>query len=181
MMKNPIYKITFTFFIFLFLSFPVKAQTGGTFDLSHNVIASGGGSNSTGGGFSIDGTAGQNLAGTVSVGTSSTNNQLFIRGGFWAFDQLAPTAANALIKGRIKTSDGAGIRNVLVTLSKISTGEVLQSFSSSFGYYQFSDLPVGEVYILTVKSKTFSFSPNSRIIFLSEELTDEDFIALPKE
>lgn len=168
------------FFIVL-LSAVALPQTGGTFDLSHNVIASGGGSNSTGGSFTIDGTAGQNIAGTVSAGTSSTNNQFFIRGGFWSSDQLAPTAANASIKGCIKTADGAGIRNVLITLTKISTGEILQNFSSSFGYYQFSDLPVGEVYVLTVKSKTFSFSPNSRVIFLSEDLADENFTALPKE
>lgn len=173
-------RIALTLLFLSFLPFAALAQTGGTFDLTHSVIASGGGSNSAGGGFSVDGTTGQNLAGTISVGTSPPNNQYNIRGGFWAFDPLVLTVAKVSIKGQIKNVDGAGIRNALLTLTRISTGEVRQSFSSSFGYYQFSDLTVGEVYILTVSSRTFSFSPNSRVIILLEELRGEDFTALPE-
>ena len=52
----------------LIVGYPISVlpQTGGTFDLSHSVIATGGGSNSTGGQFQVDGTAGQGFAGTVS-------------------------------------------------------------------------------------------------------------------
>jgi hypothetical protein len=63
------------------------AQTGGTFDLRHSVIAGGGESNSTGGTFNVSGTVGQNVAGTASGGAPYD-----LHGGFW-FQNLAPTAA----------------------------------------------------------------------------------------
>lgn len=92
---------------------------------------------------------------------------------------LAPTAASASISGRIKTSDGRGISKARLVLANASTGEVSHAVSSSFGYYRFNDLPVGETYILTISSKRFSFKPNTRVIALLDELTDEDFEALP--
>ncbi len=67
-------------FCIVCLALMVNAQTGGTFDLSHNVIAAGGGSVSTGGTFTIDGTIGQSLA-----GTQSTGGTFNLRGGFWPF------------------------------------------------------------------------------------------------
>src|SRR5690349_14890693 len=64
----------------------VRAQTGDNYDLSHNVIAPGGGSNSAGGGFSVDGTIGQPSAGVISTGSGFS-----VQGGFWTFQSLAPT------------------------------------------------------------------------------------------
>jgi hypothetical protein len=53
----------------VFAALSVSAQTGG-YDLSHNAIASGGGSSSAGGNLWIDGTAGQPVAGTISTNAS---------------------------------------------------------------------------------------------------------------
>lgn len=136
--------------------------------------AGGGGSQSTGGIYTVDGTIGQNLAGTVSSGGGNS-----LRGGFWAFQSLAPTAANASISGRILTFEGYGIRSVSITLTNLSTAEVRSGLSSAFGYYRFDEILVGQTYILTVNSKRFSFNPNTRVITLLDELTDEDFTALP--
>lgn len=52
-------------------------QSGGQFDLSRNVIAGGGGT-SNGGSFKLEGTVGQSVAGTTSVGGSYSGT-----GGFW--------------------------------------------------------------------------------------------------
>jgi hypothetical protein len=152
---------------------PIAAQTGGTYDLSHNVIAGGGGSQSTGGTYSVDGTAGQNLAGTVSICCGYGS-----RGGFWAFESLVPTAASASIGGRIRTIGGLGIGNVRLVLTNAATGESFQTISSPFGYYIFENVLVGKVYVLTVSSKRFSFDPNMRTISLLDEITNEDFTAL---
>src|SRR5689334_1196992 len=55
----------------------VNAQSGGSFDLSRNVIA-GGGNTSQGGGVQLSGTAGQAAAGTQTTGGPITQI-----GGFW--------------------------------------------------------------------------------------------------
>ena len=156
----------------MILSFSItlaSGQTGGAFTITQSVIASGGGQNSAGSTFSLDGTIGQALAGTQSTGGSFN-----VRGGFWAA-QFAPTAAGASISGRIKTESGKGIRNVQLTLTG-STGEIFYARSGTFGYYRFDDIPVGQSYILTVSAKRYLFAENTRIITLLDELTDIDFL-----
>lgn len=152
------------------------AQTGGTFDLSHNVLASGGGSNSAAGAFRVDGTAGQPSAGTVSVGIPAGGGPFVLRGGFWAFDQLAPTAAGVAVSGRVSMADGRGIRNATLTLTDTS-GALRTTVSGSLGYYRFEDVPAGQTYILSVSSRRFTFSSPSRVINANEEISDADFIA----
>ncbi len=174
-------KTNIVYVIFVFLSVVasqnfVQAQTGGTFDLSHNVIAGGGGSTSTGGTYIVDGTVGQPLA-----GTQSTGGAFNLRGGFWAFGSFVPTAASASITGRIRTIDGRGIRNVRLTLVNAQTGAAFYALSSSFGYYRFGQIPAGQSYILTVGAKRFTFNPNSRIITLFDDLANEDFTAEPQQ
>lgn len=152
--------------------FTVQAQTGGTFDLSHSVIASGGGSNSTSGTFNVSGTAGQPVAGTGSAGA-----QYNLRGGFW-FQNLTPTAASVSISGQVATFNGSGIRNVRVALTA-PNGSIRTTFTSSFGYYAFDDVEVGQTYILEVTSRRFSFPEPTRIVVLLEDLKGADFKAFP--
>jgi hypothetical protein len=75
-MKNP--KWLLPVFVFISTISFVSAQTGGNYQITQSVIASGGGQNSTGGNFSLDGTIGQPIAGTVSTGSSFS-----VSGGFW--------------------------------------------------------------------------------------------------
>ncbi len=153
----------------------IKGQVGGTYNLSHNVIA-GGGSRSVGAQFTVEGTAGQNLAGVLSGG-----GMYSVRGGFWAFEAFAPTAAGVSISGRVLTANGAGIRSVSLFLTNATTGETRHALSSSFGYYRFDEIAVGQTYILTVHSKRFAFEPNTIVIKVTSELTDVDFHALVAE
>jgi len=150
------------------------AQAGAPYDLSHAVIAGGGG-HSTGGTFIVDGTVGQNLAGTLSIGGGYA-----LRGGFWASPSFSPTAASVSVSGRALTAEGQGIKNVRVTLTNAVTGESFAALSSSFGYYRFEEIVVGQTYVLSVTSKRYTFDPEFRLLNLLDELTDEDFTALPK-
>jgi hypothetical protein len=54
------------------------AQTGGGYNLTWNTIAGGGSTFSTGGGYTLGGTAGQPGAGTLTGGGYT------LSGGFWA-------------------------------------------------------------------------------------------------
>jgi Carboxypeptidase regulatory-like domain len=163
-------KTKFNLIVLLF-SLSVSAQTGGTYDLSHSVIASGGGSNSTGGQFSVSGTIGQTSAGTISTGS-----QFSLRGGFWAFDSLAPTAAQVSISGKVITSNGEGIRNVRVTLTS-GNGLIRTMQTTSFGNFRFEEIAVGQTYILEVSSKKFVFANPTRVLSVQDEITDADFVA----
>ena len=89
----------------------LTAQSGGTYSISHSVIANGGGQGSTGGTFSVSGTVGQHA-----VGTTPTGGTFVAQNGFWHAD-FAPSAAEVSVSGRVTTSDGRGLRNAVVSLT----------------------------------------------------------------
>ncbi len=146
----------------------IPAQTGGTFDLSHSVIAGGGESNSTGGTFNVSGTVGQHVAGTASNGATFD-----LHGGFW-FQNLAPTAAAVSITGRVTTSNGQGIRNARVTLTA-PNGARRTAITSTFGYYAFDGVEVGHTYVLEIASKRYTFTNPTRVFSLQDHVTGMDF------
>jgi hypothetical protein len=163
-------KLVAVFFALTIVHLPltVTAQSGGQFAITQSVVAGGGGGPSTGGIFGVTGTAGQ-----ASAGVSSSNTPFGVRGGFWQND-LAPTAAGVAVSGRVMTTNGSGLRNAFVTLTN-SSGVTISVRTSTFGYYRFEDVAAGQTYIVNVKSKRFTFTP--RIIAVTDELTDVDFIA----
>lgn len=87
---------------------------------------------------------------------------------------VGPTAAGAMLSGRVLSQNGAGLRNAVVTMTD-PRGFVRRSFSSSMGYYLFEDVPTGETYVISVVSKRFQFTP--RVVTINDDLTDWDFIA----
>lgn len=151
----------------------LSAQSGGTFDLSHSVTATGGGSNSTGGTFNVSGTVGQHVAGVASNGGTFD-----LRGGFW-FQNAAPTAAAVSITGRVTTAHGNGIRSARLTLTS-PDGARQTAITSTFGYYAFDGVEVGHTYVLEIASKRYTFANPTRIFSLQDELTDMDFTSLPQ-
>ncbi|MEJ7847139.1 MAG: carboxypeptidase-like regulatory domain-containing protein [Pyrinomonadaceae bacterium] len=90
---------------------------------------------------------------------------------------LTPTAAHASISGRVTTADGRGIRNADIVLSGGSQRN-FRVLTSTFGFYRFDDLRVGETYVLTVRAKRYAFAKPTRVISLDDEVSDADFTAL---
>jgi hypothetical protein len=147
------------------------AQSGGQFAIEKSVVA-GGGQNSTGGQFSMVVTNGQTIA-----GQKTTYAAFSFHAGFWNPDQLAPTAAEVTVGGRVRTVKGNGIQNVRVTLTN-SDGESRTAFSSTFGYFRFTDVPAGATYVLTVFAKRYSFGEPSQVLTVVENIDDIVFVAL---
>jgi CHRD domain/Carboxypeptidase regulatory-like domain len=83
---------------------------------------------------------------------------------------LAPTAANANIRGRLLTPTGRGLMNAYVVLTNTNTGEVRYARSTSLGYFNFQDLATGNFYVVEVQSKRYQF--NSQSFTLDENLDD---------
>jgi hypothetical protein len=67
----------------LLAAVPVLAQSGAGYDLSWSTVDGGGGTSSTGGGYSLAGTAGQPDAGVMDGGVYS------LGGGFWGGGAVA--------------------------------------------------------------------------------------------
>jgi Carboxypeptidase regulatory-like domain len=83
---------------------------------------------------------------------------------------LAPTAADASIRGRLLTPTGRGLSNAFVTLTDTNSGEVRRVRSTSLGYFNFRDLESGDFYILSVQSKRYTFE--NRSFTLNDNIDD---------
>jgi hypothetical protein len=175
-MKNIIWLFTI-----LFLATTVKAQekaaatagivaSGGQFTLEKTVLA-GGGLNKQTAPLTENATAGQTVA-----GLRSTAGQFSLYSGFWTPDNLSPTAAAAVVGGRILTAGGQGIRSVQVTIT-FPSGEIRSTVSSAFGYYRFAEIPVGHTYVVTISAKKYRFAIDSQVREVRDDLQDLDFIA----
>jgi CSLREA domain-containing protein len=88
---------------------------------------------------------------------------------------LAPTAANVSISGRVITPNGRGINRTMVTITN-QNGEVKTSVTNSFGFYRFSEIESGQTYIIQAISKRYLFSP--QVIVVNETLENFDFTAM---
>ena len=162
--------------IFCAVATTVTAQvaTGGNYTLNQSVIASGGGQNSIGGNFSVDGTIGQAVAGKI-----SSNSPFVVNGGFFTSNQLTATAANVTIEGRVRTESGAGIRNVQIMLTE-SDGTIRTVSSGSFGNCRFSGVAAGQIVILSIYAKKFGFDQPTQILNLTEDIAGIEFVAFER-
>jgi Carboxypeptidase regulatory-like domain len=154
----------------------VNAQiaSSGNYTLTQTAIANGGASGisaSLGGNYSIEGTIGQSAAGT--------NQQVAVynfKPGFWTTQPLVPTAASVSLSGKVTTIDGSGIRNVLVTLTQ-SDGTTRTVLTASFGYFRFDEIEAGQIVIINVRSKRFTFIPPTLILNTTENSNEINFVA----
>ena len=165
------FKLTIVVALLTVFGMNVQAQSGGSFAITESVIASGGGQQTTGGAFSLDGTVGQPTAGDV-----IRRNPFALTSGFWNFTALAPTAASVTVGGRVKTADGRGIPNAEITIMSLD-GSTRLARSSSFGYYQFDGIVVGQTYIVSIAAKWLTFAQSTIAVGVVDEISDLDFVA----
>lgn len=90
--------------------------------------------------------------------------------------QMAQTAADVSVSGRITTAKGGGISRVNITMTG-SNGETRTALSNPFGYYSFSDVPVGDTYIFSVSHKQYNFNQSTQVRLILAETNDVNFAA----
>jgi hypothetical protein len=95
-----------------------------------------------------------------------------IQGG-WGLELLPATAAGVEVSGRVTTPDGRGLRNAIVSMVD-SQGIVRTATTSSFGYYSFEEVEVGQSFVVSVNSRRYRFAP--RVIQVFDTLADVDFV-----
>ncbi|MCD9188450.1 MAG: carboxypeptidase-like regulatory domain-containing protein [Pyrinomonadaceae bacterium] len=82
------------------------------------------------------------------------------------------------ISGRVLTADGQGIRNIAVTISGGGLASPITVTTGAFGNYRFDNILSGQTYTISVSGKRYSFSPSSRSVTPSGEVTNENFTAV---
>ncbi len=133
------------------LSYTFNATAGQSFTIVVHEVTSGGGT-------------GVNY--TLTVGGAPTT----------ACNALAPTAADAIVAGRITTAKGRGLANAGVTLTDSQGGQRAVT-TNQLGYFGFYNIDSGENYIVSVSAKNYQF--NSQVITVNSDITDLNLVALP--
>jgi hypothetical protein len=82
---------------------------------------------------------------------------------------LVTTAATTSISGRV-----LGRTKATVRLTK-ANGEIRTVRTSTFGYYRFDNLPIGETYIVQPFAKGVNFSPSNLVFNLDDVVENADF------
>jgi hypothetical protein len=87
---------------------------------------------------------------------------------------LGPTAGGAVVSGYVLTPSGAGISRALITLTDLN-GETRFTVTNQFGAYSFEDVPVGEVYVLTVYHNRYFFRQQTLVVNVGDNVSDCNF------
>ena len=168
-------RFTIKMFIAVLFCATIQAQTGGNFTVTQSVIAGGGTSADAGNMFSVTGAIGQSIV------DASGNGAFSVKSGFFtAPAPLAPTAAAVSVSGRVLTSDGRGIRNVVLIMTD-SSGAPRTTTSTEFGFYRFDNVVAGETYIITAHGKRFSFIQPTRVLNVNNDTDDVNFVGNPTQ
>lgn len=93
---------------------------------------------------------------------------------------LAPTAASVSLGGRVVKSDGRGISNAVVTIRGGGLQDSMVTITNPLGYYRFKNIPAGQIYFVTVRSKRFINNEQTEAITLYDDLLDLNFIVKPQ-
>ncbi|MEJ7623012.1 MAG: carboxypeptidase regulatory-like domain-containing protein [Pyrinomonadaceae bacterium] len=79
------------------------------------------------------------------------------------------------VSGRVTTPGGQGLRNAVVMIAD-SLGTRRLATTSSFGFYTFESVSLGESYTISVSSRRYRFS--ARVTQVNGDLANVDFIGL---
>ncbi len=90
----------------------------------------------------------------------------------------APLAANVSVGGRVTLSDGRGVANARVVLTE-ANGTMHLALTGRRGFYNFGEIPDGQSVIVSVGSRRFTFSQPVRVVSLTDNIADLDFVANP--
>ncbi|HEY8562442.1 MAG TPA: LamG-like jellyroll fold domain-containing protein [Pyrinomonadaceae bacterium] len=116
---------------------------------------------------------------TAAAGTSPnlcTDDLSSLAGAFAIVQSLAPTAARVSISGRVLDGGGNGIGGATVTLTD-SQGASVSVRTSSFGNYAFPNVAAGEIYVVGVSARRYTFTVSTRALNVEDAVENVDFTA----
>lgn len=68
------------------------------------------------------------------------------------------------INGRVVSIGGRGIRRATVKVINLTTLDAQTRVTNDFGYFKFNNLPILDLYLVTVSSKQYSFTFSNQLV-----------------
>lgn len=87
--------------------------------------------------------------------------------------------STATLSGRVIQASGRGVTYALVTLSGGGLPAPQRTRTDRLGNYAFPNLSTGQTYTVSVSQPRFNFTPTSRTIALTGNVTDANFVGNP--
>ncbi|MEP6849943.1 MAG: hypothetical protein ABI999_13885 [Acidobacteriota bacterium] len=111
----------------------------------------------------------------VRTGTGTNDDALAIDD--FSISLMPPTAAGVSISGRLFSAKGGSWFSSLRTTVTLSdtAGNIRTAQVDPFGFYTFADVPAGQAYVLSVRSKRSQFSP--RVVTVDDQISDLNLTA----
>lgn len=122
------------------------------------------------------GTVGLNFVSFAGLNTAPTNTLPFA-GQVYTVNVV--TAATANVEGRVLTANGAGIPNARVQMID-GSGTSRTANTNPFGYYRFREVATGEVCVLNVTHKSYTFASPSQVLQVTGDIQSANFTAQPR-
>ena len=116
------------------------------------------------------------MAGTYSLFVKATDSDGAAGVQQYTMQIFSPTAASVTVSGRVLMPDGRGLRNVRVTLTD-QNGYARTVITGARGAYHFAEVAVGELDVITVLSKSYSYAPQA--VYVTGEINELNFTASP--
>jgi subtilisin family serine protease len=91
-----------------------------------------------------------------------------------------PTAGGAFVAGSVIDSEGRALKNVRVTLLNADGSGMRTALTNLFGFYHFEEVEVGNLYILSIQSKRYTFENSPLVFTLGENYTATSFVGIPR-
>lgn len=88
---------------------------------------------------------------------------------------LGTTAAPVSVSGRVTDEDGRGIGRAMVMIQNLNTEETRTVITNWSGNYRFKDLPVGDLYVVTITNKRGGFNRQTRSLVLNSDEENLNF------
>ncbi len=88
-----------------------------------------------------------------------------------------PTAAQVSAGGRVLTNDGNGVPNASVSFFNTNTLETVYARTNQFGYFSVDGLGAGDIFIVSVGHKQYTFSNQPQAIRITESVKGIVFYA----
>ncbi|MEQ1922207.1 MAG: M36 family metallopeptidase [Pyrinomonadaceae bacterium] len=107
------------------------------------------------------------------------DSSVTVAGGGWNVDtisfagnyQCIVTAAGVDISGRVFARGGRGLRGAVVTLTD-QNGVIRNTVTGTLGFYHFTDVAPGGTYVISIRSRRFSYSP--QVVQVNDNITGLD-------
>lgn len=119
---------------------------------------------------------GANIQFTVSADNQKTLFSYDSRTHILTVNPSVVTAASVSIGGRVVTVSGRGVSGARLSLTD-SAGNVATAATTSLGYFRFTNVRIGETYVLSASGKRYAFSQPVQILNVNDETDDIIFIA----